>query len=100
MIAVFSCEDSSTHTCWKACFKSTLLKTVHPTSRSLNEDNVGNGYLSSCVTVHPACSSCVSSSPVMTTCQSTTDYNSSVRACSAIFSTVARYQLLCNVNQC
>ena len=34
----------------------------------------------------PACSSCVSSSPVMTTCQSTTDYNSSVRACSAIFS--------------
>ena len=28
----------------------------------------------------------VSSSPVMTTCQSTTDYNSSVRACSAIFS--------------
>ena len=51
MIAVFSCEDSSTHTCWKACFKSTLLKTVHPTSRSLNEDNAGNGYLSSCVTV-------------------------------------------------
>ena len=34
----------------------------------------------------PACSSCASSSPVMTTCQSTTDYNSSVRACSAIFS--------------
>ena len=34
----------------------------------------------------PACSSGVSSSPVMTTCQSTTDYNSSVRACSAIFS--------------
>ena len=51
MIAVFSCEDSSTHTCWKACFKSTLLKTVHPTSRSLNEDNFGNGYLSSCVIV-------------------------------------------------
>ena len=37
-------------------------------------------------TIIPACSSCVSSSPVMTTCQSTTDYNSSVRACSAIFS--------------
>ena len=34
----------------------------------------------------PACSSRASSSPVVTTCQSTTDYNSSVRACSAIFS--------------
>ena len=35
----------------------------------------------------PACTSGVSSSPVVITCQSTTDYNSSVRACSAIFAT-------------
>ena len=34
----------------------------------------------------PACTSGVSSSPVVITCQSTTDYNSSVRACSAMFS--------------
>ena len=33
----------------------------------------------------PACSSGVSSSLIVITCQSTTDYNSSVRACSAIF---------------
>ena len=31
-----------------------------------------------------ACTSGVSSSPIVITCQSTTDYNSSVRACSAI----------------
>ena len=37
-------------------------------------------------TFTPACSTCASSSPVVTTYQSTTDYNSSVRACSAIFS--------------
>ena len=34
----------------------------------------------------PASTSCVSSSSAVTTCQSITDYNSSVRACSAIFS--------------
>ena len=33
----------------------------------------------------PACTSGVSYSPVVITCQSTTDYNSSVRTCSAIF---------------
>ena len=36
-------------------------------------------------TLIPACTSGVSSPPVVITCQSTTDYNSSVRACSAIF---------------
>ena len=33
----------------------------------------------------PACTSGVSSSPVVITCQSATDYNSSMRTCSAIF---------------
>ena len=33
----------------------------------------------------PACTSGVSSSPVVVTCQSATDYNSSMRACSAVF---------------
>ena len=37
------------------------------------------------VATTPACTSRVSSSPVVITYQSTTDYNSSVRACTAIF---------------
>ena len=49
MIAVFSCDDSSTHTCWKACFRSTLLNTVHPASCSLKVVSAGNVYLSSLV---------------------------------------------------
>ena len=45
----------------------------------------GQRQLSAPTFIH-SCTSCVSSSPVVITCQSTTDYNSSVRACSAIFS--------------
>ena len=44
----FSCDDSSTHTCWKACFRSTLLNT-DPVSCSLKVVSVGSGYLSSLV---------------------------------------------------
>ena len=49
MIAVFSCDGSSTHTCWKVCFRSTLVNTVHPASCSSKVVSAGSGYLSSLV---------------------------------------------------
>ena len=49
IMAVLSCDASSTCTCWNACRRSILLNTEHPAKRSLNVVSAGRGYLSSFV---------------------------------------------------
>ena len=46
MMAVFSCEDSSTQTCWNAWRKSILLKVTHLESCSMKLVSAGRGYRS------------------------------------------------------
>ena len=49
IMAVLSCDASSTCTCWNACRRSILLNTEHPAKRSLKAVSAGRGYLSSLV---------------------------------------------------
>ena len=49
MMAVFSCEDSSTQTCWNAWRKSILLKVSQLESCSLKLVSAGRGYRSNFV---------------------------------------------------
>ena len=49
IMAVLSCDASSTCTCWNACQRSILLNTDHPAKRSLKVVSAGRGYLSSSV---------------------------------------------------
>ena len=49
IMAVLSCDASSTCTCWNACRRSILLNTEHPAKRSLKVVSAGRAYLSSLV---------------------------------------------------
>ena len=78
-----SCVSSSPYVAWTVTTQCTYIHSC--TSCVSSSPYVAWTVTTQCTYIH-SCTSCVSSSPVVITCQSTTDYNSSVRACRAIFS--------------